>query len=84
MTPTPPLDAREVEKIAEGLTAAQRGLVVSAPVIGPKEPRRSVIELCALGLGDCTIQGDDEGERWVFTLTPLGLAVRQHLQDRRS
>lgn len=69
--------------IAASLTERQRKALIAAPRIGGNNPGREFTSLLDLGLGDCTIKGDNDGERWVFVPSPLGLAVRQHLQDNQ-
>jgi len=62
--------------IAARLTDAQWAALLELPRIGSNNPARRYIRLCELGLADCTIKGDEEGERWFVIATPLGMAIR--------
>lgn len=69
------------KQIADGLSEAQRRALLSLPRIGGNNPGREFTSLLDLGLADCTVRGDDEGERWHVTATGLGLAVRAALGE---
>lgn len=74
----------DAAKIAAGLTKAQRAAVVSASAIpdgteawGIRSTRRALIRK-----GLCEDDGSHCVESWWFNeLTPLGLAVRAHLEN---
>jgi hypothetical protein len=65
--------------IAAKLSARERAALNQLPRIGGNNPGREFTALLDLGLADCTIKGPEDGERWLVTPRPLGLAVRSIL-----
>lgn len=53
----------DIAAIAAGLNNKQRMIVLNTDHIGGGDPKASIIQLCEVGLADCTIFGDDEAER---------------------
>jgi hypothetical protein len=62
----------DVAKIAKGLTKAQRAALVASPWSMMKQYDAGILDLLLLGL----LQRDGLGH----SLSPLGLAVRAHLE----
>jgi hypothetical protein len=79
---TTPLDA-EAREIAAALNDRERECLMALPIMGGQEPLKWRMRLCDLGLANCIIKGNDEGDRWCMTIQPLGLAVRAILSEQQ-
>lgn len=73
----------DVEEIVRGLSERQKQALTSLPRIGGNNPGREYTSLLDLGLANCTIGGDDEGERWFVHATELGKRA-QHLLSSKE
>lgn len=81
-----PIEATEVERIASGLTAAQRAMVGDLLACGAWLSIRPLERYAAYGKNALSgfgksglIEGDYRNMNLRYRLTPLGLAVRSYL-----
>ncbi len=71
---------QDVARLAASLSETQRALLLTLPRAGKGDPPAGHWVLWDFRLASCQITGNDVASRWNITITPLGLAVRTHLQ----